>query len=84
MSIKKWLTDDTIGEDRKKREEEYNKLSKEEKTELKRKKLQQIIQKNKEEKPIITKSEHFLNDVMKFKEWLDDRNYIKGDMIKIG
>ena len=28
MSIKKWLTDDTIGEDRKKREEEYNKLKK--------------------------------------------------------
>ncbi|MGB5910200.1 MAG: hypothetical protein WBH31_03285 [Promethearchaeia archaeon] len=83
MSIKKWLTDDTIGEDRKKREEEYNKLSKEEKTELKKKKLQQIIQKDKKEKPIITKSENFLNEVIKFKEWLDDRNYIKGDIVKI-
>ncbi|MFX1266380.1 MAG: hypothetical protein ACFFAK_00285 [Promethearchaeota archaeon] len=83
MSIKKWLTDDTIGEDREKREEEYNKLSKEEKTELKKKKLQQIIQKSKQEKPILTKSENFLNEVIKFKEWLNDRNYIKGDLLKI-
>jgi hypothetical protein len=83
MSIKKWLTDDTIGEDRKKREEEYKKLSKEEKRELKKKKLQQIIQKDKKEKQIITKSEVFLNEVLKFKEWLDDRNYIKGDLVKI-
>ncbi|MFX0026854.1 MAG: hypothetical protein ACFE8M_10635 [Candidatus Hermodarchaeota archaeon] len=83
MSIKKWLTDDTIGDDRKKREEEYNKLSKEEKAELKKKKLQQIIQKHEKEKPNITKPENFLNEVMKFKEWLDDRNYIKGDLVKI-
>ncbi len=83
MSIKKWLTDDTIGEDRKKREEEYKKLSKEEKTELKKKKLQQIIKKEKKEKPIITKSENFLDEVIKFKEWLDDRNYLKGDLVKI-
>ncbi|MFX1590385.1 MAG: hypothetical protein ACFFC1_19805, partial [Promethearchaeota archaeon] len=83
MSIKKWLTDDTIGEDRKKREEKYNKLSKEEKIELKKKKLQQIIQEEKKEKPIITKSENFLDEVIKFKEWLDDRNYIKGDLVKI-
>ncbi|MFW9946463.1 MAG: hypothetical protein ACFFDX_06490 [Candidatus Odinarchaeota archaeon] len=83
MSIKKWLTDDTIGEDRKRREEEYKKLSKEEKTELKKKKLQQIVQKEKKEKPIITKSENFLDEVIKFKEWLDDRIYIKGDLVKI-
>ncbi|MFX1493625.1 MAG: hypothetical protein ACFFBZ_05025 [Promethearchaeota archaeon] len=83
MSIKKWLTDDTIGEDRKRREEKYKKLSKEEKTELKKKKLQQIVQKEKKEKPIITKSENFLDEVIKFKEWLDDRIYIKGDLVKI-
>jgi len=80
MSIKKWLEDEKIGEERKRREEKYSKLSKTEQTELKKKKIQQIVQK--EKKDANSKSE-FLNEVLKFNDWLNQRNYIKGDIDKI-
>lgn len=80
MSIKKWLEDEKIGEERKRREEKYSELSKTEQTELKKKKIQQIVQK--EKKDANSKSE-FLDEVLKFNDWLNQRNYIKGDIDKI-
>lgn len=80
MSIKKWLEDEKVGEERKRREEKYNKLSEKEQTELKKKKIIQIVQKEKKEAN--SKSE-FLNEVLKFNEWLNQRKYIKGDIDKI-
>ena len=81
MSIKKWLEDEEIGEERKRREEKYSNLSKKEQTELKKKKIQQIVQKEKVDAKN-SKSE-FLNEVLKFNDWLNQRNYIKGDIDKI-
>ena len=78
MSIKKWLTDDKIGEDWKKREEKYNRLSKDEKEDLKKKKIKDIVQKDEDKK-----SDEFLDEIVQFKEWLNERNYLKGDIDKI-
>ena len=83
MSIKKWLTDDKIGKDWKKREEKFNSLSKEQKEDLKKKKIKDIIQEDEDKNPIANSSEDFFNHILLFKEWLNKRNYLKGDVDKI-
>ncbi|MFW9773555.1 MAG: hypothetical protein ACFFEO_15505, partial [Candidatus Thorarchaeota archaeon] len=82
MSIKKWLEDETIGEARKRREEKYRSLSKEEKYDLKKKKIEELVKKESKEEKGGPKSE-FLQEITKFNEWLNQRNYIRGDIDKI-
>lgn len=82
MSIKKWLEDETIGEARKKREEKYRSLSKAEQEDLKKKKIEELVKKENREEKKNQKSE-FLQETIKFNDWLNQRNYIKGDIDKI-
>ena len=83
MSIDKWLFDETSEEERKKREELYKNLPKEDKLQLKKKGIQELIQKKIIKKSSKHGSEAFLKEVLKFKEWLNQRTYLRGDLEKL-
>ena len=83
MSMDKWLDDDDTKENKKKRNEIYSSLSNEEKKELKQQKVRDLVKKD-----IITSSfdesrKDFLTKVLEFKDWLENRTYIKGDIERI-
>lgn len=83
MSIEKWLDDEATIEERKKREEIYKSLSKEEKNDLKQQKARDLAQRAKEKGIISDERKDLLNKVIEFKDWLDIRTYIKGDIERI-
>ncbi|NVM17397.1 MAG: hypothetical protein HWN80_06740 [Candidatus Lokiarchaeota archaeon] len=83
MSIDKWLDDEDTIEERKKREEIYKSLSKEEKHDLKQQKVRDLIQKVKQKEIISEPRKDLLTKVIEFKDWLDNRTYIKGDIERI-
>jgi hypothetical protein len=83
MSIDKWIDDEDTIEEKKKREEIYNSLSKEEKKDLKQKKIRNLVQKSKEKELLSSKSKNLLDKVIEFKDWIDNRTYIKGDIERI-
>ncbi|NVM45192.1 MAG: hypothetical protein HWN79_09765 [Candidatus Lokiarchaeota archaeon] len=83
MSIEKWLDDEATIEERKKRDEIYQSLSKEEKIDLKQQKVQDLVQKVKQKKIISDERRDLLSKVIDFKDWLDNRTYIKGDIERI-
>ena len=83
MSIDKWLTKKGSKEEELRREKAFKRLSEDEVKDLKKQKIRNIIQK----KPQITSedpvTERFLNSIVEFKEWLNQRTYLKGDIEKI-
>jgi hypothetical protein len=82
MSIEKWLSERESEEIRKKKEELYKQLPKEKKQDLKKKSITKIVtNETKSLKSDITDS--FLTKVIEFKDWLDGRTYLKGDIDKI-
>ena len=83
MSIEKWLDDEATIEERKKREEIYKSLSKEEKSDLKQRKVRDLVKKVKQNEKISEERRDLLTKVIEFKDWLDNRTYIKGDMERI-
>ena len=83
MSIDKWLDDKDTVEEKKKREEIYKNLSKEEKNDLKQEKIRNLVQKDKQPDNQSDKHKEFLEKVIEFKEWLENRTYIKGDRERI-
>jgi len=83
MSIDKWLDDEDTVEEKKKREEIYKSLSKEEKKDLKQKKIRDLTQKGKQKEILSVKRKDLLNKVLEFKDWLNNRTYIKGDIERI-
>ena len=83
MSIDKWLDDEDTVEQKKKREEIYNSLSKEERKDLKQQKIRNMVQKSKQMEILSEKRKDLLNSVIEFKDWLDNRTYIKGDIERI-
>ena len=83
MSIEKWLDDEATIEERKKREEIYKSLSKEEKSDLKQRKVRDLVQKVKHKEIISEQRRDLLTKVIEFKDWLDNRTYIKGDIERI-
>ena len=83
MSIDKWLDDEDTVEEKKKREEIYKNLSKEEKKDLKQKKIRNLVHKDKQTDNLSDKQKEFLDKVIEFKEWLENRTYIKGDRERI-
>ena len=42
-----------------------------------------MVQKNKEKEPLNSKSKNLLDKVIEFKDWIDNRTYIKGDIERI-
>jgi len=88
MSIDKWLEDEEWVEKKRKKEEQYKKLSEEEKKSLEVESIKNLIgkkqiepQKNKGE--IKTEKDYLLDKVIDFKNWLDNRTYLKGDRSEI-
>ena len=83
MSIEKWLDDEATIEEKKKREEVYKSLSKEDQKDLKQKKIRDLVQKTKQTEILSDKRKDLLHNVIEFKDWLDKRTYIKGDIERI-
>ncbi|MHA1105104.1 MAG: hypothetical protein ACTSPN_05210 [Promethearchaeota archaeon] len=85
MALNKWLSDPEIEERRKKKEELYNSLPEEQIQELKKESIRKIkrVKSEKEEVPTEGFSDNILKDVIEFKNWVDSRTYIKGDIEKI-
>ena len=79
----KWLDDKDTAEEKKLREDRYAKLSKEERKDLKVQKIRKIVQKNENASNKNDKRTEFLNSVIEFKDWLDNRSYLKGDLERI-
>ncbi|MHA2288138.1 MAG: hypothetical protein ACXABG_05065, partial [Promethearchaeota archaeon] len=70
-------------EEKKKREEVYKSLSKEEQEDLKQQKIRDLVHKTKQTEILSDKKKDLLNNVIEFKDWLDKRTYIKGDIERI-
>ena len=85
MALNKWISDPEIEEMRKKKEEMYNSLPEEQIQELKKESIRKIkrIHSDKEEVPTEDFSDNILKDVIEFKNWVDSRTYLKGDIEKI-
>jgi len=83
MSIDKWLSKKGSKEEEIKREEAFKRLTKREVSELKKKKIRNMVQKDPQKSSEESDSEKFLNNIIEFKDWLDQRTYLKGDIDKI-
>jgi len=86
MSIYKWFDDEETKERKKKKDEFYDSLAKEEKQELKKKTIKNVITNNdraKLEGDQKKESDGFLQDIIDFKDWLEARTYLKGDLDRI-
>ena len=83
MSIDKWLSEKDSKEEKMKREAAFKRLTKDEVQELKKKKLQEIVKKEGQKTNEILEVDRVLNKVIEFKDWLNQRTYLKGDIDKI-
>ena len=82
MSIDKWLSE-SDPKKREKLEKYYNSLPEEKVQDLKKKSIRELTKKNEKLKVDVPKTKDILDDILEFKEWLNKRNYLKGDMDKI-
>ena len=81
MSIDKWLMDEKLELKKKLRDQKFQSLPIEEKEKLKKKQIREILkEKNSTQNE---NSGNFFDQVIKFKEWLNNRHYLKGDIQKI-
>ncbi|MFX0136686.1 MAG: hypothetical protein ACFFDN_23825 [Candidatus Hodarchaeota archaeon] len=83
MSIDKWLNEKDSKEERIKREKVFKRLSKEEVKELKKKKIREMVKKQEQNFSEISEKEKILQQILEFKDWLNQRTYLKGDFEKI-
>lgn len=83
MSIDKWLNEKDSKEQKIKREKAFKQLSKEEVQELKKKKIRDIVKKETEKPSEYYEIDKFLKEILEFKDWLNQRTYLKGDIDKI-
>ncbi len=82
MSIDKWLSE-SDPKKREKLEKVYNALPEEKVQDLKKKSIRELTKKKEIEKADDPKTTDILDDILEFKEWLNKRNYLKGDIDKI-
>ncbi len=83
MSIDKWLSKKGSKEEEIKREEAFKRLTKREVSELKKKKIRNMVQKESQQSKEESDSEELLSIIFEFKDWLNNRTYLKGDIDKI-
>ncbi len=83
MSMDKWLDDDETKENKKRRNEIYNSLSNEEKNDLSKQKIRELVKKDEITSSFDESRKDFLTKVLEFKNWLDNRSYIKGDIERV-
>ena len=82
MSIDKWLSKKDSKEEQR-REKAFQSLSEDEVKDLKKKKIRSIAEKSDQKSVETLESDNFLREILKFKEWLNQRTYLKGDIDKI-
>ncbi len=83
MSIDKWLNEKDSKEEQIRREKAFKNLSKQEVQDLKKKKIRDIVQKDDQKNSEISERNRFLDDIIEFKNWLNQRTYLKGDITNI-
>ncbi|MFX1374522.1 MAG: hypothetical protein ACFFA0_01810 [Promethearchaeota archaeon] len=83
MSIDKWLSKEDSKEEQIKRDKIFRNLSEGEVNELKKKKIRNITKKEAQKPVESSEKDNFLNEILEFKEWLNQRTYLKGDVDKI-
>jgi len=83
MSIDKWISDKDSKEEELRREKLFKTLPQEKVQELKKRKIRDLTEKEKLKADLNTKKEDFLSNILEFKDWLNQRNYLKGDLDKI-
>lgn len=83
MSIDKWFTKDNSKEERERSEKIFKTLSEEEVQNLKKKSIRDLTQKKRKRKEVNGKPDDFLSYIIEFKDWLNQRTYLKGDIDKI-
>jgi len=83
MSIDKWFSDKDSKEEELRREKLFKTLPQEKVQELKKRKIRDLTEKEKLNADLKTKKEDFLSNILEFKDWLNQRNYLKGDLDKI-
>ncbi len=83
MSIDKWFSKKGSKEKELRREKAFKRLTESEVEELKKKKIRNIIQKEHEKSREESDTEKFLYRIVEFKEWLNQRTYLKGNIEKI-
>jgi hypothetical protein len=82
MSIDKWISKKDTKEEQR-REKAFKNLSEGEVKELKKKKIRSIAEKSDQKSAETLDDDNFLQEILKFKEWLNQRTYLKGDIDKI-
>ncbi|MCK4380590.1 MAG: hypothetical protein KAW51_05570 [Candidatus Lokiarchaeota archaeon] len=83
MSIDKWLNEKDSKEERIRREKAFKSLSKQEVQDLKTKKIRDMVQKDDQKTNKVSERDKFLDNILEFKNWLNQRTYLKGDIAKI-
>jgi len=83
MSIDKWFSDKDSKEEELRKEKLFKTLPQEKVQELKKRKIRDLTEKEKLKADLNTKKEDFLSNILEFKDWLNQRNYLKGDLDKI-
>ena len=83
MSIEKWLSKKGSKEEELKREMAFKRLTESEVKELKKKKIRNMTQKEDQKSSVESDTEKFLHSIVEFKDWLNQRTYLKGDIEKI-
>ncbi|MFX0187675.1 MAG: hypothetical protein ACFE8A_08065 [Candidatus Hodarchaeota archaeon] len=83
MSMDKWFTKYKSKEEKNKIEEFFKVLPEEKVQELKKKSVRDLTQRKRKNKEIKNKPDDFLSYVIEFKDWLNKRTYLKGDIDKI-
>ncbi len=83
MSIDKWLNEKDSKEEKIKREKAFKKLTRNEVQRLKKKKIRDMVKKEAENVYENSEIDKLLNQIIEFKNWLNQRTYLKGDLEKI-
>jgi len=83
MSIDKWFTKENSKEERERSEKIFKTLSEEEVQNLKKKSVRDLTQKKNKSKEVNGKLDDFLSYIIEFKDWLNQRTYLKGDIDKV-
>ncbi|MFX1389447.1 MAG: hypothetical protein ACFE9Z_05215 [Promethearchaeota archaeon] len=83
MSIDKWLSEKDSDEQKARREEAFKQLSNQEIQELKKKKVRDIVKKEEQKINQSSERDKFLLKIIEFRNWLNQRNYLKGDLERI-
>lgn len=83
MTIDKWLSKKDSTEEQIKREKIFKSLSKDQVQDLKKKKIQNLVHKDVQKTSEISDKSDFLDNIIEFKKWLNQRTYLKGDAEKI-